>query len=128
MTIKPDWLTWLHQYRRREVEAIFTKCPSRLFAQGLELGAGDGFQSALLAQYVSQLISTDLNPDRLQRVSTPSIEYRICDAEDIDRLFAKRNRCRTSYFWPRILEQNFTSSMPAPNRPRKWSKMRRRAA
>jgi ubiquinone/menaquinone biosynthesis C-methylase UbiE len=85
--IKADWSKQLHAIRRKEIERIFAQCPPHTFAQGLELGAGDGFQSTLLTAYVSNLISTDFNPERLKRADTDSIKYLICDAEQIDAYF-----------------------------------------
>jgi SAM-dependent methyltransferase len=89
MKIKAEWLPWLHNYRKRELDLIFSKCPEGMFRSGLELGAGDGCQSTLLAKYFSELISADYNPDRLQKESSGSIEYRICDAEETGNIFGK---------------------------------------
>jgi ubiquinone/menaquinone biosynthesis C-methylase UbiE len=90
LKLKSDWHSHLHKIKKREVECIFSKCPEKLFQMGLELGAGDGFQSTLLTKYISKLISTDYNPYRLKRKSNKSIEYRICDAETINNIFNKK--------------------------------------
>lgn len=87
MKIKADYDTLLHWHRRRQLEAIFSKCPENLFSSALELGAGDGFQSKLLGRYVSRLIATDYNPAILELDANEAVEYRVCDAEIVDEAF-----------------------------------------
>jgi SAM-dependent methyltransferase len=82
MKIKVDWLTWLHTYKEREINTIFSACPVRCFECGLELGAGDGFQSLLLSRYVVNLMSTEINSLTLVRKSSDSIEYKVLSAEE----------------------------------------------
>lgn len=89
MKIRTEWFTYLHNVRKRELTLIFARCPRKLFQDGLELGAGDGFQSVLLARYVSRLISTDYNPGILTRQNSESIEYQVCDAEEVDTVFGE---------------------------------------
>jgi ubiquinone/menaquinone biosynthesis C-methylase UbiE len=109
MKIKPEWTVWLHNYRRRELCFIFSKCPEKLFKMGLELGAGDGFQSSLLTKYVSKLISTDYNPDILKKENNKSTEYRICDAEEVDDMFSKRQ-------FDLAFSSNLLEHLPNPDR------------
>jgi SAM-dependent methyltransferase len=90
MRIKTEWLPHLHRYRRRELEMIFGRCPENLFASGLELGCGDGYQSGLLARWVGTLISTDWDASALPRGEGGAIEYRVCDAEHVNTVFAGR--------------------------------------
>ncbi len=82
MKLKVDWITWIHAYKEREIEAVFSGCPCRCFQYGLELGAGDGYQSVLLSNYIGRLVSTEINKLRLSRKSNDSIEYRILSAEE----------------------------------------------
>ena len=82
MKCKPDWITWLHEHKLREIEAVFSACPQRTFRRGLELGAGDGFQSTILARYVDQLVCTEINPKALAGQNSDAIEYRICSAQE----------------------------------------------
>lgn len=89
MKLKTDWLSHLHGFRRRELAIIFSRSPKKLFNEGLELGAGDGFQSTLLSDYVVKLISTDFYPDILNRRNTESIEYLVCDAEKLSGRFER---------------------------------------
>jgi len=59
LNLKADWTRHLHQLRSREIDVIFRDCPPKAFRRGLELGAGDAFQSSLLAHYVDFLVVTD---------------------------------------------------------------------
>ncbi len=88
LRLRPDWYSYLHALRAREIEAIFQSCPSQCFTRGLELGAGDGFQSKLLAQYAAALVVTDYSPDFLSHPDTETIAYRVCDAERVGEVFA----------------------------------------
>jgi SAM-dependent methyltransferase len=90
MKLKTDWLAHLHQTRLREFNRIFESCPEQLFASGLELGAGDGFQSTLLSKYVKDLTCTDIDPHKLNRQSQGNIQYRICDAEELGTVFGEK--------------------------------------
>ena len=89
MKIRADWTQYLHNCKKREMDIIFSKCPEKLFQSTLELGAGDGFQSTLLIKYALKLVSTELNPAVLKKENDESIEYRMCDAEEIDKAFDK---------------------------------------
>ena len=88
LKIKPDWDTYLHNLRRKEIELIFGKCPPGVFSHGLELGAGDGFQSHLLAEYAASLVVTDYYPEILAQADTSQITHRVCDAEEVGTMFA----------------------------------------
>ena len=72
-----------HSLRQREVEAVFRHVPADAFDDALELGAGDGVQSRMLARYARKVLCTDLNADRLIGESHPRITYDICDAEEL---------------------------------------------
>jgi SAM-dependent methyltransferase len=82
MKIKADWFAWLHSYKQREIDKTFSACPDRCFAVGLEIGAGDGFQSVLLSRYICRLLGTEINKQQLSRETGDRIEYRICSAEE----------------------------------------------
>ena len=109
MKIKAEWFPWKHKYRERELRLIFSECPEKVFQTGLELGAGDGFQSTLLTRYVSRLVSTDFNPSRLERESSGSIEYAICDAEEVGEEFKKRQ-------FDLVFSSNLLEHLPNPDR------------
>ncbi|MBM4456945.1 MAG: class I SAM-dependent methyltransferase [Chloroflexi bacterium] len=85
--IKPDWDTHLHAIRREELARIFGQCEENAFDRGLELGAGDGFQSTLLTRYVCFLVVSDYQLNIVQAVDTAAVAYRVCDAEQVGETF-----------------------------------------
>jgi SAM-dependent methyltransferase len=87
MKLKADWLEHLHEFRRRELQIVLAHCPERYFRAGLELGAGDGYQSSILARYVQRLVCTDYNKHRLRRQAPAPTSYVVCDAESVGNLF-----------------------------------------
>jgi SAM-dependent methyltransferase len=91
MRIKADWQTWLHTYKKREVDKAFFACPEGGFDLGLELGAGDGFQSGLLSRYIRRLVSTEINELRLSKQNRRGVSYRICSAEEAVRCAEDRS-------------------------------------
>lgn len=107
MKIKAEWLLYLHNLRRRELALIFSRCPEKVFQKGLELGAGDGFQSALLAKYVSRLTSTDYNPGVLKLKRSESVEYRVCDAEKVGEAFRENE-------FDLVFSSNLLEHLPDP--------------
>lgn len=76
----------LHFARQQAVELIFEKVPSGAFGKGLELGAGDGYQSRFLKRYISQLICTEYDLRKLCD-QDEEIAYAQCDAELVDLKF-----------------------------------------
>jgi len=108
MKIKTDWNQWLHNYRKRELYIIFSRCPKKVFKFTLEIGAGDGFQSKLLNNYTEKLISTDINPARLKLDASESIEYKICDAERLDDTFEKEQ-------FDLVFSSNLLEHVPNPS-------------
>jgi len=91
MKCKPDWTQWLHGHKRREIEAVFKACPEHCFTYGLELGAGDGYQSTFLSRYIDRMACTEINPMALTRKSSETVEYRVCGAEDAARIFPEKS-------------------------------------
>ena len=89
MKIRPDWISYLHNIRGREMAAAFGRCPPKAFNRVLELGAGDGFVSTIIAEYAGELVSTDLNPQRLEKEDFGHVTYRICDAEEVGDIFGE---------------------------------------
>jgi 2-polyprenyl-3-methyl-5-hydroxy-6-metoxy-1,4-benzoquinol methylase len=82
-----DFTQSLHEYKLREFERIFGRCPSKVFDSVLELGAGPGFLSAMLAPLTQKLISTDIDISRVQAKGLTNTEFRACDAREIAREF-----------------------------------------
>ena len=89
MKIKPDPKKALHYRRKRELKFILPKFPKGVFPLGLELGAGDGFQSTILAHYTQELISTDYSTEKLPIINLENIKYQQCDAEKVADYFEK---------------------------------------
>ena len=88
MICKTDWTQYLHAIRRREIEIVLALLPKKQFTSGLEIGAGDGFQTTLLAPLVEKLISSDLNFNRIKEsLKVPGVEYKILDADAIEGMF-----------------------------------------
>lgn len=87
MRLRADWTTHLHNFRKRELDIIFRDCPPGHFESALELGAGDGFQSRILASYARRLVATEYNEARLERREVPGVFYEVCDAERVDEYF-----------------------------------------
>jgi len=69
------------------MEVVFRHCPGKVFGKVLELGAGDGFISSILAEYTEKLISTDINAERLNMSDKGNMVFKICDAENIRDVF-----------------------------------------
>lgn len=80
-------LQLMHRARAQEIGLAFARTPKGAFARGLELGAGDCYQSQYLKRYVGDLTCTDFDEALLSR-SDPEITYGQCDAEQVDRVFA----------------------------------------
>jgi 2-polyprenyl-3-methyl-5-hydroxy-6-metoxy-1,4-benzoquinol methylase len=85
---KTDWTRHLHEIRKREIDIVFSLLPSRQFFSGLEIGAGDGYQTTLLAPHLTKLISSDLNFKRIKEsLKLPHVEYKSVDADSIKDVF-----------------------------------------
>ena len=104
-----DWLSYIHNLRSREIRITFGRCSPNTFEEGLELGAGDGFQSTLLQKYISRLICTDLNSDRLIKNDIDKIQYLTCDAEEVDKYFSEKR-------FDIIFSSNLFEHLPNPDK------------
>lgn len=82
---------WRPFVRRREFELIAEYLPpGKLFANALELGAGDGGQSEFIAPLCGHLTCTELLENneavgRFQARNIPNVSYELCDARDLSR-------------------------------------------
>jgi SAM-dependent methyltransferase len=81
--LRADSVRLRRSLRQREVQAVFGHVPDDYFDEALELGAGDGAQSRLLARCARRVVCTDLNADRLIGDTHPRITYEVCDAEEL---------------------------------------------
>jgi len=88
---KTDWKQHLHSIRKREIDIVFSLLPQKHFAFGLEIGAGDGFQTTLLASHISKLVSSDLNFRRIKEsLKIPGVVYKTIDADTIKGVFEEK--------------------------------------
>lgn len=86
--MRTNWTKYIHDIRKREIEAVFKLLPKDKFASGLEIGAGDGFQTTLLAPHIAKLISSDLNFKRIKEsLKVSHVEYKALDADAIEGVF-----------------------------------------
>ncbi|HLP44008.1 MAG TPA: methyltransferase domain-containing protein [Candidatus Nanoarchaeia archaeon] len=88
MILSTDWKEYLHTIRKREIDIVFSHIPRTEFETGLEIGAGDGYQTTLLAPHVEKLVSSDLNFKRINdSLKLPGVLYQVIDADAIDGKF-----------------------------------------
>ena len=86
------WQKYLHNIRKRETEIVFSLLSKKHFDSGLEIGAGDGFQTTLLSSRVDKLISSDLNFKRIKEsLRVPLVEYKQIDADEMEGSFPKES-------------------------------------
>lgn len=89
---KADWTRYLHEIRKREIDTVFSLLPQTHFVSGLEIGAGDGFQTTLLAPHVDRLVSSDLNFKRMKEsLRVSGVEYKAVDADSVEGVFKDRS-------------------------------------
>ena len=106
MTTTERRLRLMHRARAQEIEIAFAHTPAQAFARGLELGAGDCYQSRHLKRYVADLICTDFDESLLNRNNT-AITYGQCDAEEVDKVFS-------THRFDLVFTSNMLSHTPNP--------------
>lgn len=72
--------------KKEEVKRAFKGYSPKEFPVGLELGAGNGYQSTLLKKYVLNLTSTEIDDERLIE-RDKEIKYMILDAHNLENKF-----------------------------------------
>lgn len=100
--------TVIHQVRKKELGLIFNIIGNKIFENGLELGAGDGFQSSILKKKIKKLTCTELNWDRLKK-DDKDINYLHCDAEQIDSYLRNKK-------FDFIFSSNLFEHLPKPKK------------
>lgn len=82
--------------RVAEAERSFLPVGDHVFESALELGAGNAWQTEVVASHCKKLICTDLNwvlspkPGELPEMDLPNVEFAFCDALDLSR-YAERS-------------------------------------
>jgi SAM-dependent methyltransferase len=96
-------------HRLRTTARVFSKCPDKLFGCALEIGADYGFQSRLIARYISKLISSDITPYIATQQGDDTITYVYCDAQNqLEQMFAKKQ-------FDFIFSSNVLEHLPLPD-------------
>jgi SAM-dependent methyltransferase len=65
------------------LNTMFAGVPEGAFHRCLELGAGDGFLSTLLARHARVLFATEIRLGGLREVPPENVRYAFCDAEQL---------------------------------------------
>lgn len=83
---------WHEFVRLREAELALQVSPVHQFERALEIGAGNGVQSEVLARYCRHLVCTEVDPEshawqgtRFLERNLPNVEYLICNAEGLSQ-------------------------------------------
>jgi len=80
-----------HRLRKKDIDIAFKEYPPSFFDKGLEIGAGDGFQSQFIKRYVKHLICTEYYKERLREIKhIDGIEYKIADANYLSDHFNEK--------------------------------------
>ena len=109
MKLKTNWKSYIENLRKREIEIILPYLKSRNISNGLEIGAGSGYQSGLLTNYIENLYCTELNDERLNMERANGIKYIIADAEIIDTYFEHE-------YFDFIFSSNLFEHLPSPEK------------
>lgn len=103
-----NWKDYILFLRKLETDIAFQEYEEEQFDSVLELGAGSGAQSKMIKKYAKNLISTDLDANRLKyRGVVDGIKYEICDAERADEYFLKNS-------FDLVFASNLFEHLPSP--------------
>jgi ubiquinone/menaquinone biosynthesis C-methylase UbiE len=75
---------YIHRLRKSQFEKIVKYIKSPDVKTALEVGAGDGYQSRLLVDYLDKLFVLEYSENRLNQIQHDKIEYFVGDAENIE--------------------------------------------
>lgn len=104
-----NWDDYLHNIRKKEIEAIKNFLSTRKWKNGLEVGAGDGYQTTLLYEFFENFYSSDFNFGRIKEENKINkVNYFKADAENIDKLFTDKK-------FDLIFSSNLLEHLPDPN-------------
>jgi|TARA_B100002003_G_scaffold4955_1_gene4640 SAM-dependent methyltransferase len=78
----------LHDIRKKDIEILFGNCPENKFAVGIELGAGDGYQSRLLKKYIKHFTCTEYDEHIFNKMNRlEGVNYLRLDVAEIENHF-----------------------------------------
>jgi SAM-dependent methyltransferase len=81
---------YIHGLRIYVINKIENYLSDEKVKVGLEIGAGDGFQSRLLVKHLNKLIVSEYSAERLIQIPDNKIEYFIGDAENLEAHIKER--------------------------------------
>lgn len=79
--VTSNWTKWLHHVRSIEVRKLFSDFNIYRDFKVLEVGCGDGFQSAILTKWYKTVISTDVTGERKPYLLAKN--FLVCSAEHL---------------------------------------------
>lgn len=79
--IRPQGTEVRRQLRQRMLRILFDRVPPACFDRCLDVGSGDGFQSAFLGLYARLVVSTDIRLGKLAYPPRANTRYLYSDAE-----------------------------------------------
>jgi len=78
----------MHGIRKKDIEILFGDYPEKKFAVGIEIGAGDGYQSRLLNKHIKHFVCTEYDEqafDKMNRLE--GVNYLRLDVAEIESHF-----------------------------------------
>ena len=81
----------LHDIRRKDIEILFGNYPENNFATGIEVGAGDGYQSRLLKKHIMDFTCTEYDEPTFDKINKlEGVNYLRLDVAEIESRFPQK--------------------------------------
>jgi ubiquinone/menaquinone biosynthesis C-methylase UbiE len=81
----------LHDIRRKDIEILFGNYPENNFATGIEVGAGDGYQSRLLKKHIKNFTCTEYDELTFNKINKlEGVNYLRLDVAEIESCFPQK--------------------------------------
>ena len=81
----------LHDIRRKDIEILFGNYPENNFATGIEVGAGDGYQSRLLEKHIMDFTCTEYDEPTFDKINKlEGVNYLRLDVAEIESRFPQK--------------------------------------